>query len=65
MKTIHLPGLNGLRAIAAIAVVVTHTLLLWPYLGLPSKHQGTDLAGFGVSIFFSLSGFLITYLLLK
>ena len=65
MKTIHLPGLNGLRAIAAIAVVVSHTLLLGPYLGLPSKHQGTDLAGFGVSIFFSLSGFLITYLLLK
>lgn len=65
MKTIHLPGLNGLRAIAAIAVVISHTLLLGMHIGLPGKQHGTDLAGFGVSIFFSLSGFLITYLLLK
>ena len=65
MKAIHLPGLNGLRAIAAIAVVLSHTLLLGVQLGLPANQQGTDLAGFGVSIFFSLSGFLITFLLLK
>lgn len=71
-KTIYFPGLNGLRAIAAIAVVVHHTTLglkefnLDPYIfgslqdGNP---RGISLAGYGVSIFFVLSGFLITYLL--
>lgn len=62
-KNLHLKGLSGLRAIAAMAVVVSHTLLSGTSLGLGS-HQGSDLAGFGVTIFFSLSGFLITYLLL-
>jgi len=60
---IHLNGLNGIRAIAALAVVVSHTLLFSKSFGLP-ENTGLDLAGFGVSIFFSLSGFLITYLLL-
>jgi len=48
-----MPGLDGLRAIAVAAVVIYH---LWPD-ALP--------AGFlGVSMFFTLSGFLITRLLL-
>jgi peptidoglycan/LPS O-acetylase OafA/YrhL len=48
-----MPGLDGLRAIAVAAVVVYH---IWPTV-LP--------AGFlGVSMFFTLSGFLITRLLL-
>lgn len=63
-EKIYLPGLNGIRAIAAIAVVISHTngnlgnfkLTTLPYLGL---------ASFGVTIFFTLSGFLITYLLFK
>jgi peptidoglycan/LPS O-acetylase OafA/YrhL len=71
-KTIHLSGLNGLRAIAALAVVVSHiTLELSAFQLDPSvlgtfngKPKGLDLAGYGVSIFFALSGFLITYLLL-
>lgn len=61
---IYLPGLNGIRAIAALSVVVSHTnghlasfgLTTLPYLGL---------ASFGVTIFFTLSGFLITFLLFK
>lgn len=61
---IYLPGLNGIRAIAALAVVISHTnghlgnfgLTTLPYLGL---------ASFGVTIFFTLSGFLITFLLFK
>ena len=60
---VHLKGLNGIRAIAAIAVVVSHILQFGRRAGLPYS-TGIDLAGFGVSIFFSLSGFLITYLLL-
>jgi peptidoglycan/LPS O-acetylase OafA/YrhL len=73
-KVIHLPGLNGLRAIAAMGVVVSHITLGLGYFGLNPGLFGKDkegqpigllLAGFGVSIFFALSGFLITYLLLR
>ena len=69
---IYLNGLNGIRAIAAIAVVVSHITLsleifgLSPYIigQLPNgKPMTLDLAGYGVSMFFALSGFLITYLL--
>lgn len=63
-KPFHLSGLNGLRAMASLAVVVSHTLLAGPTIGLPAREKGLDLAGFGVTIFFALSGFLITYLLL-
>jgi peptidoglycan/LPS O-acetylase OafA/YrhL len=52
----HVPALDGLRAIAAIVVIVHHT-------------QGPELAkanlgGLGVWLFFVLSGFLITGILL-
>lgn len=71
-KAIYLPGLNGLRAIASIGVVVSHITLGLAYFGLNpyllgrlknGTPKGLDLAGFGVDIFFALSGFLITYLL--
>jgi len=71
---IHLPGLNGLRAIAALAVVFSHITLALGEFGLnpfilgatkDGKPQSLNLAAFGVSIFFALSGFLITFLLLK
>ncbi len=73
-KTIYLPGLNGIRAIAAIAVVISHITLSFKDFGLNPYILGTyddgnprtlDLAGYGVSMFFALSGFLITYLLCK
>lgn len=69
-----LPGLHGIRAIAAIAVIFSHTTAGLDRFGLDNRIFGldaygnviaTDLAGFGVSMFFSLSGFLITYLLLR
>lgn len=71
---IYFPGLNGIRAIAAIAVVISHTTLALKDFNLnpaifgvfaDGKPKGLNLAGYGVSIFFVLSGFLITYLLLK
>jgi peptidoglycan/LPS O-acetylase OafA/YrhL len=71
---IYLPGLNGLRAIAALAVVISHITLGLGEFGLNNKIFGTDiegnasglnLAGYGVTIFFTLSGFLITFLLVK
>lgn len=73
-NTIYLPGLNGLRAIAALAVVISHISLALGSFGLNAKifgqdylgkARGLDMAGTGVTIFFTLSGFLITYLLLN
>lgn len=70
---VYLPGLNGLRSIAALSVVISHIALsirgfnLNIYLfginekGLPN---GWYLGSNGVTMFFVLSGFLITYLLL-
>lgn len=48
----HLPALDGIRMVAVMAVVVGHS-----YVGVP--------ADLGVSAFFVLSGFLITWLLLN
>lgn len=61
---VYLPGLNGIRAIAALSVVFSHINNRLDYYKLP-KGKLLDLANFGVTIFFTLSGFLITYLLLK
>jgi hypothetical protein len=61
---IHLSGLNGLRAIAALSVVIGHvfqdTFGNWGISGLHLPiFKG------GVTLFFVISGFLITYLLLQ
>ena len=67
-QKIYFPGLNGLRFISALAVVITHIELMKGKLGYenlwldPLFHQ---LGGLGVSFFFVLSGFLITFLLVK
>jgi peptidoglycan/LPS O-acetylase OafA/YrhL len=62
---IHLPGLNGIRAIAAVAVLLSHIDQFSRLFGLPtlgfSQHGA---AVYGVILFFVLSGYLITYLLL-
>ncbi|MFZ4798844.1 MAG: acyltransferase family protein [Bacteroidia bacterium] len=60
---IYLPGLNGLRAIAAITVLISH--LFFETFGNWGI-KGIDLPIFtdGVTLFFVISGFLITYLLL-
>lgn len=72
-KPIYFPGLNGLRAIAALSVVVFHITMALDMFGLDPHLFGTlpdgspkgfAMAGYGVTIFFTLSGFLITYLLL-
>lgn len=63
MKSIYLPGLNGIRAIAAISVIVSHIGLNLKLYEL-KNFGGYSLASFGVTMFFALSGFLITYLLL-
>jgi peptidoglycan/LPS O-acetylase OafA/YrhL len=50
----YMPALDGLRALAVIAVVIFHT-----------KASFLAGGGLGVSVFFALSGFLITTLLLR
>jgi peptidoglycan/LPS O-acetylase OafA/YrhL len=61
-KPIYLPGLNGLRAIAALSVVIGHvTSYSYSTFNLPKVNIGFD----GVTLFFVISGFLITYLLLQ
>jgi peptidoglycan/LPS O-acetylase OafA/YrhL len=73
-QVLHFSGLNGLRAIAALSVLFSHTTQGLREFGLDpfvfgkypdGNPKSTLLAGFGVSIFFALSGFLITYLLLQ
>jgi peptidoglycan/LPS O-acetylase OafA/YrhL len=63
-KSLYLPGLNGIRAIAAMLVVISHISLQIGQLGFPSKGS-INMAGYGVTMFFVLSGYLITTLLLK
>ena len=53
----YMPQLDGLRAIAVLAVVWSH----W----MPQYTAGLPLGHFGVQMFFVLSGFLITGILLR
>lgn len=61
---IHIPGLNGLRAIAALSVMWGHvfqsTFGNWGIEGC-----SLPVVADGVTMFFVISGFLITYLLLN
>ncbi|MDX2359904.1 MAG: acyltransferase [Crocinitomicaceae bacterium] len=62
----YLPGLDGLRAIASMAVVVGHIELCKQDHGYANFFNNIKLLGtLGVILFFVLSGFLITTLLLK
>lgn len=64
-KAIHLPGLNGLRAMAALTVLWGHVFKRnnrnWGIEGFSLPFMNFD----GVTLFFVISGFLITYLLLN
>ncbi len=67
---IYFPGLNGLRALAALSVLWGHTFQ--DTFGIWREKSGniiqTNTHGLfadGVTLFFVISGFLITFLLLK
>jgi len=63
-----LPGLNGLRAIAASTVFIGHA---YQILGIYYSENATrifhiiDLGAGMVNLFFVISGFIITYLLMN
>ena len=66
-KKIYFPGLNGLRFWAAFLVILHHVeqFKLWQHLPNFFTNNFFEAIGHqGVSLFFVLSGFLITYLLL-
>lgn len=65
---VYFPNLDGLRFLAASLVVVHHTENIKALLDLPhtsSLEQWDQIGHLGVLLFFAISGFLITYLLLQ
>jgi peptidoglycan/LPS O-acetylase OafA/YrhL len=68
MSKIYFPNLNGLRFIAALLVVIHHVEQFRKILGRPNYFDNPFIkitGKIGVILFFVLSGFLITYLLIK
>lgn len=62
---LYLRGLDGLRAIAACGVMISHALKELGRFTGHAPHHSLELGRQGVTMFFTLSGFLITYLLLE
>jgi peptidoglycan/LPS O-acetylase OafA/YrhL len=64
---LHFPNLNGIRALAALMVVIAHIELHKANFNIARipHFNVINLGKIGVTVFFSLSGFLITYLLLE
>lgn len=70
MSKVYLKGLDGLRGIAAILVVIGHVELMKKVFNFKNVYDGGGpfflyLGNLSVTFFFALSGFLITFLLLK
>lgn len=57
----YLKGLHGIRALAALLVLFGHIY----NATLPPGEEFSSINSYGVTVFFALSGFLITYLLLR
>ena len=58
------PGLTGLRFVAAFSVLLAHSfaVLMRGHLAdMPQLNWFTQAAGFGMTLFFVLSGFVIHY----
>ena len=59
-ETARLPSLDGLRAVSIFLVLIAHLTHRWAW-----SHPLQTVSVFGVRIFFVISGYLITSLLLK
>src|SRR5438067_3675212 len=59
------PGLEGVRAFSIILVLIEHGIRTQPSRWLRHVVDHLNLGGLGVNIFFGISGFLITLLLLR
>lgn len=68
-ERVFFPGINALRFFAALGVIISHIELLKEAYGFNSYYWNNpfvfNLGSLGVYFFFVLSGFLITFLLLK
>lgn len=67
LQKVYFPNLNGIRFIAAFCVIIHHTEQFKNILGYKSLWGNpaiNKIGALGVILFFVLSGFLITYLLL-
>lgn len=64
VSPVYYKGLNGIRAIAALSVIVSHLFEVMKEVNPAFAFSSMDMANFGVTMFFALSGFLITSLLL-
>ncbi|MFN4147576.1 MAG: acyltransferase family protein [Runella sp.] len=65
--TVYFPNLNGVRFIAAFSVLIHHIEQVKEVFKVPNfydNHLIKNMGKLGVDLFFVLSGFLITYLLL-
>jgi len=65
MKPKRIPSLDGLRAIAILFVLVSHLAGTRHFLSMSAVGALGDVGNLGVRLFFVISGFLITRLLLK
>lgn len=67
-QPVYFPNLNGVRFIAAFSVLIHHTEQIKYLMGLENNYTNffiKNMGKLGVGLFFVLSGFLITYLLLS
>jgi peptidoglycan/LPS O-acetylase OafA/YrhL len=67
-QPVYFPNLNGVRFIAAFSVLIHHTEQIKFLMGIDNiyaNHFIKNLGKLGVGLFFVLSGFLITFLLLS
>ena len=63
---LYFKNLNGVRFIAAFMVLICHIELNKKFFNIPNYRETTKFLGhLGVDLFFVLSGFLITFLLIK
>ena len=64
-KPKRIPSLDGLRAVSILLVLLSNTINRFPTPLAPYAHLFQATAYFGVTVFFVISGFLITSLLLR